>query len=102
MEGTYDVEPVAVPSAKDGEAPGLSPVAIRELARWYEEEGNRRRYGGELDQGALDRDLRQFLAERGVLPDFVSVEFERVMQAVFAVEGLSAQSADGRPRPMRS
>jgi hypothetical protein len=62
---------------------GLSPYTIRELARWYEEEGNRRRLGPGLDQNALDRDLRGLLAECGVPPEFVAIEFERVMQVVF-------------------
>ena len=64
---------------------GLSRYTIRDLACWYEEEGNRRRVGLELDQDALDRDLRHRLAELGVFPEFIAVEFERVMQAVFAV-----------------
>jgi hypothetical protein len=42
----------------------LEPIPIRELARWFEEEGNRPRVGLKLDQNALDRDLRQRLAER--------------------------------------
>src|SRR5262249_40879316 len=64
----------------------LSPYTIRDLACWYEEEGNRRRVGLELDQDSLDRALRRLLAERGVLPEFIAVEFERVMEAVFAVK----------------
>jgi hypothetical protein len=32
--------------------PGLSAYAIRDLARWYEDEGNRRRVGLQLDQNA--------------------------------------------------
>jgi hypothetical protein len=62
---------------------GLSAYTIRELAHWYEEEGNRRRVGLDLDQRTLDRDLRRLLAERGVFPEFIRVEFERVMRAVF-------------------
>jgi SRSO17 transposase len=41
--------------------------------------GNRRRLGPDLDQAALDRDLRRLLAERGVFPEFIAVEFECVM-----------------------
>jgi hypothetical protein len=37
------------------------------------------RVGSYLDQDALDDDLRRILAERGVLPEFISTEFERVM-----------------------
>jgi hypothetical protein len=65
--------------------PGLSPYTIRDLANWYEEEANRRRVGTIIDQDALDRDLRRLLAERGVFPEFIAVEFDRVMQVVFAM-----------------
>jgi hypothetical protein len=70
----------------------LSPYTIREWANWYNEEGARRRVGLDLDQDALDRDLRRLLAERGVLPEFISTEFERVMKVVFS-------SPDPKPRP---
>jgi hypothetical protein len=73
--------------------PGSSPYAIRDLANWYEEEANRRRVGTIIDQDALDRDLRRLLAEGGVFPEFIAVEFERVMQVVFAVP------SDARARP---
>jgi hypothetical protein len=63
--------------------PGLSPYTIRELATWYEEEANRRRVFINIDQDALDDALRRLLAERGVLPEFISTEFERVMKVVF-------------------
>ncbi len=63
--------------------PGLSPYTIRDVASWYEEEANRRRVGTIIDQDALDRDLRRLLAERGVFPECIEVEFERVMQVVF-------------------
>ena len=33
----------------------------------------------------VDRDLRRLLAERGVFPEFIAVEFERVMQVVFGM-----------------
>ena len=77
-------EALAAPaSSSDGER-GLSPFTIRDLVRWYEEEGDRRHRDGGVDQDALDRDLRHKLAEEyGVLPEFIAVEFERVMQAVF-------------------
>jgi hypothetical protein len=63
--------------------PGLSPYTIRDLANWWEEEANRRRVGTIIDQDALDRDLCRILAERGVFPEFIAVEFERVMLVVF-------------------
>jgi hypothetical protein len=76
--------PAAAPRAPAGlEEPGLSPYTIRDLASWYEEEANRRRFGINIDQDALDRDLRRLLAERGVFPEFIAVEFEHVMRVVF-------------------
>ena len=45
--------------------------------------GQPRRVGINIDQGALDRDLRRRLAERGAFPEFIAVEFKRVMQVVF-------------------
>ena len=68
---------------------GLEQCTIRELARWYEElarwyeEEGYRRLGIGRDQAAVDRDLRQRLAEFGVFPEFIAIEFERVMQVVF-------------------
>jgi hypothetical protein len=49
----------------------------------FHPKANRRRFGSVIDQPALDRDLRRLLAERGVFPEFIAAEFERVMQAVF-------------------
>jgi hypothetical protein len=73
----------------------LSPSTIRDLAIWYAEEADRRRVGTLIDQPALDRDLRQRLAERGVFPEFIAAEFERVMQAVLGLiaERLCARAA---------
>ena len=84
----------AKPGPTQPDEPGLSPHTIRELANWYEEEGNRRRVGLNLDQDALDRDLRQRLAERGVLPEFISTEFEHVMKVVFP-----GSAPDPKPQP---
>jgi hypothetical protein len=69
---------------RSGKRTGLSPYAVLDWARWYEAEANRRRLGPGLDQSALDRDLRQRLADYGVSPEFIAAEFERVMQAVLA------------------
>jgi hypothetical protein len=79
-----DKDLAAARSAAELDEPGLSRYTIRDLANWYEEEGNRRRAGLALDQRAVDRDLRRVLAERGVFPEFIWLEFERVMQIVFA------------------
>jgi hypothetical protein len=63
--------------------PGLSTYRIRELATWYEEEAFLRRDGIEIDQSALDRDLKRLLVKHGVLPESVPIEFERVRKMVF-------------------
>lgn len=63
---------------------GLSRYTIRDLARWYVEEADRRRNGIVLDQHALDRDLRKLIADRGVFTEYIMIEFERVMEIVFA------------------
>ena len=81
-------------TSSSASAPGLSPYTIRDLANWYEEEANRRRIGINVDQDALDRDLRRVLAERGAFPEFIAVEFERVTQVVFPG---SARNPEPRP-----
>jgi len=71
-----------------GIEPGLSLRTIRDLADAYQE----RTYAqyqesgsGNVDHRPLDQWLRQRLAELGVFSEFIAVEFERVMQAVFNV-----------------
>jgi hypothetical protein len=59
---------------------------IWDLARWYEEEADRRHDGGCLNQSALDDELRRRLAAHGVPPHAMETEFERVMRAVFEAE----------------
>jgi hypothetical protein len=66
-------------------AKGLSDYRIRELAGWYQE----RAYAayqehGDVDSTVLDTGLRQVLAEQ-CLPEFIEVEFQRVMEVVFRV-----------------
>ena len=77
------------PAKQDRPAePGLSQGRIRELAHWYldqavaQREANRGT-SGDVNSAELDSGLRAVLREE-VLPEFVEVEFERVMQAVFA------------------
>jgi hypothetical protein len=64
--------------------PGLSDHRIGQLAAWYNEcaEDERRRTGT-IRQTELDQALRITLANEGVFPEFVDVEFERVMAVVF-------------------
>jgi hypothetical protein len=69
----------------NGLAPGLSQRTITELADDYTEAAYRQnREGSDIDSAALDTDLRLRLAEM-VLPEFVEVEFERIMARVFRV-----------------
>jgi hypothetical protein len=71
-----------------GNEPGLSLPTIRELADAYQE----RTYAQYQESGSTDVDhrpldawLRRQLAELGVFPEFVEIEFKRVMDVVFAI-----------------
>ena len=63
---------------------GLSNHRVRQLAGWYLDRAEaERRETGMLRQVELDQALRTLLAENGVFPEFIAVEFERVMCSVF-------------------
>jgi putative DNA primase/helicase len=67
-----------------GDEPGLSDYRIRQLAGWYLDRGDaERRETGTIRQTELDEALRMVLVEDGVFPEFIGVEIERVMRAVF-------------------
>jgi hypothetical protein len=67
-----------------GDEPGLSDYRIRQLAGWYLECAEAERQAtGTIRQPELDEALQLALAEEGVFPEFIAVEFERVMRAVF-------------------
>jgi hypothetical protein len=67
-----------------GDEAGLSDYRIRQLAGWYLDRADaERREAGTLRQTELDEALRKLLAEDGVFEEFITVEFERVMRAVF-------------------
>jgi putative DNA primase/helicase len=68
-----------------GGEPGLSRRRLRELADWYSDQGYQRHHDGILDTAELDAELRLILREEVAFPEHVEVEFERVMQIVFAV-----------------
>jgi hypothetical protein len=78
---------IAAPSEKHGDEPGLSSRRIRELASWYIERFEHYRNGcadiNPQNQADLDAGLRRMLREAGVFPEFVDIEFERVMEEVF-------------------
>jgi hypothetical protein len=80
------VTPVTLvtPLAGNGGEPGLSRRRIRELADWYQDEGHRRYSQDRLDTPELDAELRRILRAE-VFPEHVEIEFERVMDVVFAV-----------------
>jgi Protein of unknown function (DUF3631) len=68
-----------------GDEAGLSDYRVRQLAGWYLDRADaERRETGTIRQTELDEALRTLLAEVGVFPEFIAVEFERVMRAVFA------------------
>jgi hypothetical protein len=70
---------------KGGDKPGVSDYRIRELAAWYVDRGEaERQETGPIRQDELDEALRKALANEAVFPEFIAVEFERVMSAVFA------------------
>jgi hypothetical protein len=65
-----------------GDEAGLSGYRIRQLAGWYLDRADaERRETGTIRQTELDEALRTLLAEDGVFPEFIDVEFERVMRA---------------------
>jgi putative DNA primase/helicase len=65
--------------------PGLSRRRIQELGDWYQNEGHQRYCEDRLDTAELDAELRLILREEVAFPEHVEIEFERIMQAVFAV-----------------
>ena len=76
-------EPPVTASTNGGEQ-SLSSRRVQELADWYSDEGHQRYCDNTLDTAALDAELRALLRAE-VLPEFVEVEFKRVMDLVFAV-----------------
>jgi hypothetical protein len=67
-----------------GDEPGLSDYRIRQLAGWYLERAEADRQGtGTIWNKELDDALRAALAQEGVFPEFIGVEFDRVIAAVF-------------------
>jgi hypothetical protein len=70
-----------------GEEPGLSLRTIRDLADEYRDQTYaeyQRNGGADVDHRPLDAWLRHRLREM-VLPEHIELEFERVMEAVFAI-----------------
>jgi hypothetical protein len=64
--------------------PGLSDYRVGQLAGWYLDRADaERQRTGTVRQTELDEALRMVLAEDGVFPEFIAVEFERVLRAVF-------------------
>jgi putative DNA primase/helicase len=85
--GPDQIDEHGAPVANGGNEPGLSQGRIRELAHWYLDRAtvqNEESETGDVSSAELDAALREVLREE-VFPEFVEVEFERVMKAVFAV-----------------
>ena len=62
----------------------ISPGRIRRLATWYVDRGEAERQETDtIRQAELSEEFRKVLADEGV-PEFIEVEFGRVMGAVFA------------------
>jgi Protein of unknown function (DUF3631) len=67
-----------------GDEAGLSDYRVRQLAGWYLHRADaERRETGTIRETELDDALRMALVEDGVFPEFIAVEFERVMRVVF-------------------
>jgi putative DNA primase/helicase len=62
---------------------GLPQRRIDALSEWYEDTFYERRDEPEIT-ATLDRELRLRLDEHGVLPEFIEVEAERVIERIFA------------------
>jgi hypothetical protein len=78
-------EDIADVTDENGEDRGLHPQQIRQLATSFNEEAYRRLSGSVLEPNVLNGDLRRRLREEyGVFPEFIAVEFERVMEVAFA------------------
>jgi Protein of unknown function (DUF3631)/Bifunctional DNA primase/polymerase, N-terminal len=89
------------PFSEDGERPepkaandtgkGLSPYLIRQLANWYLGKFEKERLAtGTVQQQVLNAELRAVLNDRGVFPEFMEIEFERVMEVVHSPLGQGA------------
>jgi hypothetical protein len=82
----------APPPPANGVDPGLSPRTVDDIGAWFEQTRYDRRDEPEIDAW-LDRELcRRLREDYGVLPEFISTEFERVMKVVFS-------DPDPKPRP---
>jgi putative DNA primase/helicase len=70
--------------ANGRDKPGLSDFRIRQLAAWYVDRSEaERQETGTIRNKELDDALRAALAREGVFPEFIGVEFDRVIAAVF-------------------
>jgi hypothetical protein len=86
-QGTAVAQPAPKPT-DGGTEPGLSPRTIRDLADAYQERtyAQYKENGStEVDYRPIDAWLRQRLREEVAFPEHVEIEFERIMQAVFAI-----------------
>ncbi|KGT79645.1 hypothetical protein MA20_12460 [Bradyrhizobium japonicum] len=76
------------PQAAEDLDKGLSLYLIRELADWYLSKFEEERMAtGTVQEEALNASLRTGLTDRGVFPEFIEIEFERVMKVVCAPLG---------------
>jgi hypothetical protein len=74
------------PQEDNGGTPGLSHRDLKAIARVHTERADALREGLNINEEAfakLNADLRQKLADMGVLPEYIEIEFERVMAEVF-------------------
>jgi hypothetical protein len=77
----------APPPANGGDGVGISTRHIQRLADEYQDRAyaNSQETGGDTRTAECDAWLRQKLADEGVRPEHIEIEFRRVMAAVFRV-----------------
>jgi putative DNA primase/helicase len=83
--GPDSLDEHGAPRTNGSDEPGLSRRRIRDLADQYQEiaYANAQENGGDTLTDKCDRWLRQTLAQEGVLPEFIEVEFRRIVAEAF-------------------
>ena len=86
--GADPLDEHGAPAGSNGQGePGLSRRRLRELADQYQDlaYANAQENGGDTLTAECDRWLRQALVEEGVLPEFIEIEFSRIMDEAFRI-----------------
>jgi hypothetical protein len=81
-QAAHNILGQCAPHPTNGGEPGLSSRRIQALADWYSDQAYYQY--SVIDAGDLDAELREILRKE-VFPEFVEIEFKRVMKVVFAI-----------------